>query len=60
MGIAIANALDVDVNFLIGHLPQGNKKASDLFIESLLQNFTEKDKQFLIEVISAMKAYKSS
>lgn len=54
----IANALDIDINFLVSDNPPNNKQATDLFIESLLQDFTEKDKQFLIQVISAIKSYK--
>jgi len=56
--LAIANALDVDVNFLIGYSSSESEKATDLFIENLLHDFTEKDKQFLIEIISAMKSYR--
>ena len=54
----IANVLDVDINYLISDNSPNNKQTADLFIESLLQDFTEKDKQFLIQVISAMKSYK--
>ena len=54
----IANVLDVDINYLISDGSPDSKKATDLFIESLLQDFTEKDKQFLIQIISAMKSYK--
>jgi transcriptional regulator with XRE-family HTH domain len=54
----IANVLEVDINYLVSANPPNNKEATDLFIESLLRDFTEKDKQFLIQVISAMKSYK--
>jgi transcriptional regulator with XRE-family HTH domain len=57
--LTIANVLDVDINFLVGNRPPDNKQATDLFIESLLQDFTEKDKQFLIQIISAVKSYKT-
>jgi len=56
--LAIANALDVDVNFLVGYAVSDAQKAMNLSIESLLKDFTQKDKQFLIEIISAMKSYK--
>ena len=56
--LTIANVLDVDINYLISDNSLNNKQATDLFIESLLQDFHEKDKQFLIQIISAMKSYK--
>ena len=56
--LRIANVLDVDINFLVGDTRPTDKQANDLFIESLLQDCSEKDKQFLIQVISAMKVYK--
>jgi len=56
--LMIANALQVDINFLVSDTPPDEKQATDLFIESLLQDLTEKDKQFLIQIISAMKSYK--
>ena len=56
--LTIANVLDVDINYLISVNPPNSKQATDLFIESLLQTFTEKDKQFLIQIISAIKSYK--
>lgn len=56
--LTIANVLDVDINYLISDRPSDNKQTTDLFIESLLQDFTDKDKQFLIQIISAIKAYK--
>jgi len=54
----IANVLEVDINYLISANPPNNKQPTDLFIESLLRDFSEKDKQFLIQIISAMKSYK--
>ena len=56
--LTIANVLEVDINFLVSDTPIDNKQATDLFIESLLHDFNEKDKQFLIQIISAMKSYK--
>jgi len=56
--LKIANVLDVDINFLVSDRPPDDKQATDLFIESLLQDFTGKDKDFLIQIISAMKAYR--
>ena len=54
----IANALDVDINFLVSDKLPNGKQATDLFIESLLQDFTEKDKQLLIQIISAIKTHR--
>ena len=54
----IANVLEVDINYLVSADLPSSKPATDLFIESLLRDFAEKDKQFLIQVISAMKSYK--
>jgi len=56
--LAIANALEVDINFLIGCMPTDAQQATNLLIENLIRDFSEKDKQFLIEVISAMKTYR--
>ncbi|MCL1878327.1 MAG: helix-turn-helix domain-containing protein [Defluviitaleaceae bacterium] len=54
----IANVLEVDVNYLVCDSPSTRKQANDLFIESLLQDFTDKDKEFIIQIISAVRAYK--
>lgn len=51
----IANVLDVDINFLVGAPLSDRKKANDLFIESLLQDFTDKNKELVIQIISAIK-----
>jgi transcriptional regulator with XRE-family HTH domain len=56
--LAIANALDVDVNYLVGAEGAQKKQATDLFIESQLQDFDEKDKELIIQIISAVKTYK--
>jgi len=50
--LAIANALDVDINFLVGHAA-----ADDGGIESHLHGLTEKDRRLLMEIIAAVKAY---
>ena len=54
----IANVLEVDINFLVSDTPPDTKQANDLFIESLIQYFTDKDKQLLIQIITAIKTYK--
>jgi len=56
--LSIANVLDVDINYLVSDEQPSNKSSSDLLIESLLQSFTEIDKEFLIQIISAIKYYK--
>ena len=55
----IANALEVDINFLVSDTPNNTKQANDLFIESLIQDFTDKDKQLLIQIITALNTYKN-
>ena len=54
----IANALEVDINFLVSDTPHNKKQADDLFIESLIRDFNDKDKQLLIQIITAIKSYK--
>jgi transcriptional regulator with XRE-family HTH domain len=54
----IANALDVDINFLLSDNPPNSKQATDLFIESQLRDFTDREKQFLITIISALKSFR--
>lgn len=56
--LTIANVLEVDINYLVSDTTTENKEATDLFIESLLQDFTAKDKQLLIQIITAIKSYK--
>jgi len=58
--LRIANALEVDINYLVSDTPLDLKQANDLFIESLLQDFTNEDKELLIQIISAIKSYKKS
>ena len=55
----IANVLEIDINYLVSDLQPNQKQANDLFIDSLLQDFTDKDKELLIQIISAIKAYKN-
>ena len=53
----IANVLEVDINYLVSDLPQNRKQANDLFIESLLQDFSDREKDLIIQIISAIKTY---
>jgi len=54
----IANVLEVDINYFVSNSPFNHKQANDLFIDSLLQDFSDKDKELVIQIISAVKAYK--
>jgi len=56
--LAIANALDVDINFLLGNTPIEGKPVDETSIDDLIRDFSSKDKEFLIQIITAMKAYK--
>jgi transcriptional regulator with XRE-family HTH domain len=53
----IANALEVDVNYFFSDTVMNTKKSTDLLIDSLLEDFTEKDKQLLIQLIKAITAH---
>ena len=56
--LAIANVLDVDINYLVGGAAPNGGQGTDLLIENLLRDFSERDKQFLAQVISAFKSYR--
>ena len=57
--LSIANVLDVDINFLIGNnKPDTEQKIIDVYIDKLLYDFTDKDKQLLIDIINSIKSYK--
>ena len=55
--IKIANALDVDVNYLLGYEPDEPNK-QDLLINSLIQDFADKDKELLVSIITAIRTHK--
>ena len=55
--IKIANALDVDVNLLLGNTRDEPKKPVDSVIDSLLDDLTEEDKDLLVPIISALRIY---
>jgi len=55
--IKIANALDVDVNFLLGYESK-ELTQQELLINSLIQDFTDKDKELLISIITAIRNHK--
>ena len=54
----IANALEVDINYLVSDSPSSLKHSNDPTIDSLLQDFTDKDTELFIKIISAIRAYK--
>jgi len=54
----IANVLDVDINYFVSNAPSGDSKVNDLFIDSLLQDFSDKDKELIVQIISAVRAYR--
>ena len=55
--IKIANALDVDVNYLLGHEPK-EPNQQELLINSLIQDFTDKDRELLITIITAIRTHR--
>jgi transcriptional regulator with XRE-family HTH domain len=55
--IKIANALDVDVNYLLGHGPK-EPSQQDLLISSLVKGFSVKDKEMLISIITTIRAHR--
>lgn len=61
--INIANALEVSIDYLFlddkNMLEQGKKTSNDLFIDTMLQDFSESDKELLIDMINVFKMYKN-
>ena len=57
--INIANALDIDINYLLSDDDAiGNKdKSIDIFLENLIKNLSIRDKAFIIHTINGLKAY---
>lgn len=56
--IKIANALDVDVNVLLGYVQNEDKKPLDLTISGLLEDLVEQDKELLIPILNTMRFYR--
>ena len=61
--VNIANALEISIDYLFlndtNMLEQGKKTSTDLFIDNMLQNFSESDKELLIDMINVFKVYKN-
>ena len=61
--VSIANALEISIDYLFlndtNMLKQGKKTSTDLFIDNMLQNFSESDKELLIDMINVFKVYKN-
>ncbi|MDR2166685.1 MAG: helix-turn-helix transcriptional regulator [Clostridiales bacterium] len=55
--IKIANALDVDVNYLLGHAP-GEVGQQDSLISGLIVGLDKKDKELLISIITAIRTHR--
>ncbi|MCL2575946.1 MAG: helix-turn-helix domain-containing protein [Defluviitaleaceae bacterium] len=56
--LTIANVLDVDINYLLGGTPNISTIADGSFIDELMRDFDEKDKEFLVQIITALRAYR--
>ena len=60
--INIANALDVSVDYLLlndtAMITKSEKTSTDIFIENMLENFSDVDKELLIDMINVFKLYK--
>ncbi len=54
--INIANALDIDMNYLLSD-SETTDENTDMFLESLLAGLSMRDKAFLIHTINGLKAY---
>ena len=61
--VNIANALEISIDYLFLNdttmLEQGKKTSTDLFIDNMLQDFSESDKELLIDMINVFKVYKN-
>jgi len=55
--IKIANAFDVDVNYLLGYKSKELSK-QELLISSLIQDLTDEDKELLISILAAIRTHR--
>ena len=57
--INTANVLNIDMNFLLFNENIINKKQTniDIFLDSLVSNLSQKDKEFIIHIINGLKTY---
>ena len=52
----IANALNTDINVFVCDCQPGGKTNTDLILDDMIQDLAEKEKKFLIQTITALKA----
>ncbi|MFV0441883.1 MAG: helix-turn-helix domain-containing protein [Lachnospirales bacterium] len=59
--VHIANALDVDINYFLTNNDSLKDEAEEvtIFVNHLISDMTNSDRQFIINVISALENYKS-
>lgn len=61
--VNIANVLDVSIDYMLlndkSMKIEGEKTSTDIFIESMLKDFSDNDKELLINMINIFKVYKS-
>ena len=57
--INIANILNIDINYLLIDEKSKNKEdtSKDIFLNSLISNLSEKDKDLIIHIINGLKIY---
>lgn len=58
--ISIANVLNIDINYLLlDELETNNRNTNiDIFLDSLISQMTQYDKEFIIHVINGLRIYK--
>jgi len=60
--VTIANVLDVSIDYLLMNdttmIEQGEKTSTDIFIENMLKDLTDNDKDLLVNMINLFKLYK--
>ena len=58
--ISIANVLNIDINYLLldEHEETKEDTSRDMFLDSLISNLSQKDKDFIIHIINGLKIYK--
>ena len=57
--INTANVLNLDINYLLFDETSRNKEETsiDVFLDSLISKMSQKDKEFIIHIISGLKIY---
>jgi len=56
--IKLANILEIDINYLVSDFSSDSEKPLDMLINSLLNEFSAKDKELLIPILTAIREYK--